>query len=81
MAAEETAEELKSTVEKLKSDLALLSQSSEYDENVDLQVRKIAKKVSLPPIILTLKYYDECDLNIQYYSNVALLFHRYLLKT
>jgi hypothetical protein len=33
-------------VEKLKSDLALLSQASEYDENVDLHVRKIAKKVS-----------------------------------
>ena len=37
--------EAEKTVEKLKSDLALLSQATEYDENVDLQVRKIAKKV------------------------------------
>jgi hypothetical protein len=33
------------TVEKLKNDLALLSQATEYDDSVDLQVRKIAKKV------------------------------------
>jgi hypothetical protein len=35
------------TVEKLKNDLALLSQATEYDDNVDLQVRKIAKKVRI----------------------------------
>lgn len=35
-------------VEKLKTDLALLSQATEYDEKVDNHVRKIAKKVSHP---------------------------------
>jgi hypothetical protein len=33
-------------VDKLKMDLALLSQATEYDDTVDIQVRKIAKKVS-----------------------------------
>ena len=32
---------------KLKSDLALLAQATEYDDSVDVQVRKIAKKVSV----------------------------------
>lgn len=58
IAAEETADELKSTVEKLKSDLALLSQASEYDENVDLHVKKVAKKVSPLPMNFTLKCYE-----------------------
>eukprot|EP00804_Cyclotella_cryptica_P007810 CCRYP_001400-RA/>CCRYP_001400-RA protein AED:0.01 eAED:0.01 QI:249/1/1/1/1/1/3/1581/2188 len=35
-------------IKKLKVDLALLSQATEYDENVDVHVRKIAKKVSHP---------------------------------
>ncbi|KAL7520438.1 hypothetical protein ACHAWX_005165 [Stephanocyclus meneghinianus] len=34
-------------VEKLKTDLALLSQATEYDEKVDNHVRKIAKKMSV----------------------------------
>lgn len=33
-------------VTKLKSDIALLSQAAEYDEDVDVHVRKVAKKVS-----------------------------------
>jgi len=33
-------------VSKLKSDLALLAQATEYNEEVDLQVRKIAKKMA-----------------------------------
>ncbi|KAL3822778.1 hypothetical protein ACHAXA_005943 [Cyclostephanos tholiformis] len=33
-------------VERLKSDLALLAQATEYDDNVDLHVRMVAKKIS-----------------------------------
>ena len=39
--------EAEETAIKLKSDLALLAQATEYDDSVDIQVRKIAKKVSV----------------------------------
>lgn len=62
-------------VEKLKSDLALLTQATEYNDNVDLQVRKIAKKVSA---MLTFVTEEPCSLDS---CPTSLLSHRCQLKT
>ena len=46
-------------VERLKSDLALLAQANEYDDDIDVHVRKVAKKIAADNVLKERKEMEE----------------------